>query len=483
MSPLPSLEPGAAHTVLLRWSAAVAAAALLVYAQTLGHGWVFDDQMEVVLNPFVQSWEHLPRIFSSTVWAGSGMETYLYRPLGQLTFLVNHGISGLEPWSWHLVNVLLHAGISVLVLRLGVRWGLPVAAAGVGALLFAVHPVHVEVVAAVHGRKDLLATAFVLGVALAHPRAREESGPWVLAAVLLLAGAVLSKETGVMAVAVVAAGDLLSRRRREILRAPGTRALYAAYGATLLLYLLVRIRVTGGLGVPETAFWDNPLVGAAPGIRLATALAVVGQGVGTLLVPAVLSPDYSYAAIPLAQGLLDPRVLGAVALMAGAVWAAWRLRERAPWVGVAVAWYGLTLLPGSNLLVLVGTIFGDRLLYLPSVAFCIAVGAGLHTLLAGRGRQRGRAVALAGIVLLVAGLSLRTVQYGAAWSDDVALFSWAVEAVPNSTKAHHKLGEELLRAGRAAEALPYLDRALEIAPDNIYAAATREQALRRLPGR
>ncbi|UCC24975.1 MAG: DUF1736 domain-containing protein [Gemmatimonadales bacterium] len=481
-APLPEdAAPGSPRTLnVRRWSLAAALVAAVLYLRTLGYGWVLDDYMEVVLNPFIQSWSNLPRIFGTTVWTGSGMETFLYRPLSQVTFLVNHGVSGLEPWSYHLANVLLHAGVSVLVVRVGVRWGLPVAAAGLGGVLFALHPVHVEVVAAVHGRKDLLATLFVLGMVLNHARARTEGGPWALLATALFGGALLSKETGAMGLALVAAADLLSPARREILRSPAARGLYAAYASVAVFYLLVRVRVTGTLGVPDTFVWDNPLVALDFPGRIWSALAVLGMGMGTLVVPATLSPDYSYDAIPVATSPLDSRVLLALAMLGLLAWCAVRFRRSHPWVALAVVWYFATLLPASNLLVAVGTIFGDRLLYLPSVAFCLAVSGITYGLYRAARPRVARIAAVALVGLLGAGWGLQSARYTGAWRSDIALFEWAVEAVPRSTKAHHKLGEEYLRADRPAEALLQLDRALAIAPSNVFAAGTRRQAVERL---
>jgi cytochrome c-type biogenesis protein CcmH/NrfG len=80
------------------------------------------------------------------------------------------------------------------------------------------------------------------------------------------------------------------------------------------------------------------------------------------------------------------------------------------------------------------------------------------------------------IGLMVALLSLQTLRYSGAWTDDIQLFTWATERVPNSTKAHHKLGEEYLRAGNLGAALKSLRRSLEIAPDNQFAALTLAQA-------
>jgi tetratricopeptide (TPR) repeat protein len=123
--------------------------------------------------------------------------------------------------------------------------------------------------------------------------------------------------------------------------------------------------------------------------------------------------------------------------------------------------------------VAVGTIFGERLLFLPSVAFCLAAGAGIAW--AGTRSPRRTAVAM---TILVSALSVQTVRYSGAWTDDIALFEWATRSVPRSTKAHHKLGEEYLRKGRLGDALRSLAQALRIAPDNAFAAATEARARR-----
>lgn len=452
------------------WEVGIALAAAALFAHTVSFGWVYDDPLEIVRNITIRSLANIPAMFTTTVWAGSGMETYLYRPVTLLSFALNHAISGLEPWTYHLANVLLHALVSVLVFRLGRLWGLSTVAAGVGALIFALHPVHVEVVAAAHGRKDLLVAAFVAGMVLAH---RDAVSRWRRPAlpVLLFAAALLSKEVGAAGLLLVAVHDaVLETNRRAFLRRNRVATIYAAYALVLLSWVVVRTRVTGGITVPETSVYDNPLVAAAPLAALATAIVVVGIGLAHLLVPARLSPDYSFDAIPIVVSPLDPRLLAtlaAIVLLIGAV----LLRRTRPWGILAGAWYGLALLPASNLLVRVGTIFGDRLLYLPGAAFCLIAGAAVSTLV----RRRPAAGALAAAGLLAA-LSVLTVRYSLAWTDDVTLFRHAVAQVPRSTKAHHKLGEELLRAGDVEIALVSLRRALEIAPGNEFAARTLAQA-------
>jgi tetratricopeptide (TPR) repeat protein len=118
------------------------------------------------------------------------------------------------------------------------------------------------------------------------------------------------------------------------------------------------------------------------------------------------------------------------------------------------------LLPGANLLVAVGTIFGERLLYLPSVGFCLAVGA-----LAGEVAARSalaRRVALAAALLAAVVLGVRTVGYAAAWADEVSLFSEAVRSQPASAKAHQLLGAALMEDGRVPEGARELERAVAL---------------------
>ena len=454
------------------WEAIVALVAVALYARTVGFGWVYDDQIEIVLNPFVRSLGNLPLIFSTTVWAGSGMESYLYRPLALATYAANHLISGLDPWSYHLVNVLLQSGISVMVIRVGRLWGLSVLAAGLAGLIFAVHPIHVEVVAAVFGRKDLLATFFILGMVLLHGPAVAQGGWRAALPVLAYACAMLSKEVGVVGLVLVGAHDwFLSKDRSHLFREGRRGWVYVAYVATLLAYVMVRNAVTGGVGVPDTFYMDNPLVQAPLGVRVATALVVVGKGLALQLFPLAQSPDYSFNAIPLVGSPLDPRFLGTLGILALLGFALVKGRSWKATLTVAALWYFMALLPTANLFVLVGTIFGERLLFLPSVAFCLVAGLG-------GAWAMGQRPKVAGVVILVwmGALALQTLSYSGAWDNEISLFRAAVASVPNSTKANHKLGEELLRAGELGPSLPYLRRAMEIAPDNEFAAQTLAQA-------
>jgi tetratricopeptide (TPR) repeat protein len=220
---------------------------------------------------------------------------------------------------------------------------------------------------------------------------------------------------------------------------------------------------------------DNPLVAVGTGVRMVTALAVMGKGAALLAFPLTLSPDYSFNAIPLVQSLLDWRLLGVLTLLALSVGALLLPTVRKKPIPLALTWYLLAVLPTSNLFLTVGTIFGERLLYLPGVAFFLLVGMGFEWTI----RRYGMGAAAVQVVILAA-LCVQTIRYSRAWESDISLFKWAAASVPESTKAHHKLGEELLRVGDLGGAVGSLRRSLEIAPDNQFAAGTLSSAHREI---
>ncbi len=175
--------------------AAILALAVLAYLPALGCGWIWDDNANVTQCRAVQTWGGILEIW------GNPRLIQQYYPLTHTTFWIEHKLWGLHPAGYHAVNVLLHALNAWLLRKAFRRLGLPVAAAWIGAALFAVHPVHVESVAWVTERKNTLSMAFYLGsgllwlrwAGLAADREGEgERRPWAGHLLLFLA-AVLSK--------------------------------------------------------------------------------------------------------------------------------------------------------------------------------------------------------------------------------------------------------------------------------------------------
>jgi tetratricopeptide (TPR) repeat protein len=450
-----------------RWQLLIFLVALAVYAGTIGHGFVFDDDIAVVRNSHIRSLSSVPEIFASTEWAGGGLQNRLYRPLTVTTYALNYRLSGLSPWSYHLVNVVLHGMVSVLVFGLALRWRLSTITAALAALIFAVHPIHTEAVASIVGRRDLLAALFMLTMILAHSRASRRGGFELLVPILAYVCAMLSKEVGAVGIGLVLLHDYLLVQRQPTGRRVDRRTLilYGSYAVLLLAFLAVRYVVVGGVGVGAVSPFDNPAAQTSTGMRWLTAFAVIGKGVTLQVAPFRLSPDYSYDAIPLVEGFADLRFIASlIALAATSAFAVQKRRSR-PLYLLALGWYGLCLLPASNILFPVGTIFGERLLYIPSVAVCVVAAVAV-----GAVSRRGPAwtlPALAAVVLV--SLAARSIRYASVWSDDLSLFSEAARTAPRSTKVQLNLGAALLRDGRVEAALSAAQRAVTIAPDNYKA--------------
>jgi Flp pilus assembly protein TadD len=437
---------------------AVALLATIPYAHTIGHGFAFDDEPVIVKNRFLTSLRRLPDLLTHGEWAGAALQARVYRPLTGATYAANHALGGLSPWGYHLVNVLLHGAAAAGVFLLATSWGVAPLGAFLGASLFAVHPIHVEAVANVVGRKDVLATLLLVVMALLHGRAHGGRKQTALLASLAYLGAMLAKETGAVGLALVAAQDVVLRarsgRRTRLL-------LYGGHAAALALYLGAYAHALGGIQAPDVPFVDNPAAHAPLGVRLLTAIAVIWKGLALQLFPSAQSPDYSYDSIALATSLADPRVVAALAAFAG--WAALglRLRSRAPAVALSLAWYAAPLFPASNLAFPVGTIFAERLLYASSVGSMIAVAIPLAGVLS-RLRALGARTA---VLAMTALLATTTVTRASAWKDETQLFEAAVQVVPRSAKVRVKLAELALGAGRAEQALAQARAAREILPN------------------
>ena len=452
---------------------------------TLRHGFVFDDHMLIGGNaPVIRGEAPLSSAFTYRYWgvADEASPNELYRPITIVSLALNARILGQDASGMHAVNILLHALNALLVYFL-VRglFGRPVLSL-LTALIFALHPIATEAVAPIAGRADLLATCFLLISSLCALAACRQQGKWILACGLLLAAVTfmgaLSKESFFAAPLVTAAvlGSDARRRRegdaRHYRHYLATAATFA--GIQIFVLLMVFVLRAGILGYvyhsdPPTnpsiaylAFVNNPIQFAEPLGRILTALRVAVRGAGLLLLPFDLAADYSFNAIPVSTGLPGAAEIGAICFLLIYLGLTLYSARRSPVVMLALSWSAMTYLIVSNLLFPIGTIFGERLLYTPSIGFALLVAAGLTRLAGETPRRRGIAGALA--VLLLGLYGARFVARCADWVDDEHLFKAAVTSFPTSAKAHSNYAFTLLRAGRTDEALTHYTRALEIAP-------------------
>ena len=428
--------------------------AVVAYLPALRNGFAYDDAVAITSNPLVAS--HAFASILATPYHNAAFQTVptgVWRPLTTASFALDHLAFGFTPAALHAVSVLWHALATALVVLAATALGLSVRAAVAGGLLFALHPVHVEAVAALAGRGDVIATALALGAVIAAARARATlSG-------LLFFAALLAKEAALPLLVLLPAVPFLNPEGDRSARVKRL-ALASAVAATV--YLALRLFVLGGLTLPEGAvtFYENPVVGLAFGDRLLTVAGLLARTAGLIVAPLHPTPDYGFAVVEPARGILDPIVLAGIGVLAAlTAWAALFRRDRT--TVFLLAWCAATWLIVSNLVFVIGTPIAERQLYLPSVGACLLAG-----LLVDRACDRvgPRApYAILGLVLL--GATILTTRWTRAWESDATLFEAAYGNAPRSLRVLGNLAVERADAGRLDDARALLERAVVIAPE------------------
>jgi Tfp pilus assembly protein PilF len=333
------------------------------------------------------------------------------------------------------------------------------------ALLFVSHPLHVEVVATGVGQAELVASTLALLAMITHlglvagcspgggGEVRPRRGRGLRSALgltlanLLYLAALLTKESAVVLPGLLFLADWLILERGRLRRMWSRIPLYAVYLIPLLVYILMRSSVAGldPPGAPELV----RDLGAVE--RRVFASENLLRQVGQLFVPLGLVADYRDYRVPPAPTVADPIfLLSAVAWVATASLVTLLARRRRFTAVLAIAWFFVAIVPTCNLIVTIGTIRADRLLYLPSVGLCL----GLALVIAKLGRFH-RLLPFATLALILVAHGWITVRRNLVWRDARSLWEATVADNPGSANAHRNLADNLSEAGeqpdRAAE--------------------------------
>jgi tetratricopeptide (TPR) repeat protein len=479
----------------------VVLAAIVAGLPSLSAGFIHDDHRIIEQNELIRDPAHVPAILTRGYWTVDERQVpNLYRPVTILSFALSHAVGGLRPFGYRAANLALHALVAALVYLLARRtFGLPSSSTALASripgaaldpalwagLLFAVHPVHTEVLGLVVGRGEILAAAgtilsvllFLRGVERAAAGETSRARRMYVLSLSAFAFGFLSKENAVAAPFLTLAADLTLRRDSSGRPVRPAWGYHAGSAALLVLLLGVRATVLGGLGTARfTHFIDNPIAYQPFLLGRLTALKALAEYARLLVFPLRLSIDHSYNALPPAASAAEPLVVaGGVVLLAGALGlaTAWKRRRAAAF---ALAFVALALAPVSNLLVPIGTILAERLLYLPSVGACLLAGA-LVSWSAARAPGASGApggsqapavtasiVASVPLVAVVGLLGARSIVRLLDWRDDRSIFASAIAVTPGSARAQFNYGSASEDAGDDVDAERGYRAALAIWP-------------------
>jgi hypothetical protein len=434
----------------------------------LPNGFVYDDASQVAENAAIRSVTNVREI-----WLGGWSNTYsgeearmhpdpdlLYRPLTAFTLALNRSLHGLWAPGFRAVNIGLHGLACFLVWEFLRRLFGDRTLATWGALLFAVHPLHVEAVTYIVGRAEVLATVLtLLGLLVLVPENRPSDAGRALRAMPLFFLALLSKETAVSYIPVALIVLHASRQRTPQRGARWWGMHTVCLLIPLLIYLPLRLWVLGGHLTRPPAQLLNPLVNAEGAARLLMPFEVLGHYVRLLLFPVHLSADYGYEVFDPRAGVNGMTLLGLAAAVGLVVALAGYLRASGHWrrLAVCAALFTASYALFSNTVLLIGVSVAERLMYWPSVAAC-ALLAGLALALGQRLRERqiwrsGLVPKLGTVlgVLLLAAFAGRTVVRNADWRDGMRLFTHDAECSPKSAVLNASAASEYIDVALRAE--------------------------------
>ena len=437
----------------------------VLYVGTLSFQFVWDDKPQIVNNPLIRTWAAVPRAFVSDLWYHATRNQLYYRPLFTTWSTLNYSLFGLKPWGWHLGAIVAHILAVFAVFVLARKLGLEYWTAALSALLFAVHPVHIECVAWVSAASDSLVTFFFALSFAAFLNSRSpENGSWVswrVASLFLLACALLTKEMGVTLCAMVAIYVWLFPRPG--MRSKTIQAIMAAlpYGIVTLAYVFLR-----RFALHHVAGTFDPAHGVSD--MLLTWPLVLYKYLHILVLPVGLTGLYYD---PYVQSAASARLwLPVVVLAAGAagIWY-WSRRTGDRIVAFAGLWTVITLIPAlylrnfSN-----GDFVRDRYVYLPSIGFVILL-AKLIRLLPGLKTMSSPSVQLTATVFLVLAYCVGTYAQQVYWGSELLVFARGNALYPNSPYAAVGFAKELSRRGSYDRAIRLMAAAVRERPDLVPA--------------
>jgi tetratricopeptide (TPR) repeat protein len=391
--------------------------------------------------------------------AFTGTQLYNWHPLTMLSYLLDAELWGMSPRAFHLVNVALH-GASTVVLFLLLRslTGAAACSAGVAAL-FALHPLHVESVAWVAARKDVLSTLFFLLALASHAAWHARPNAWRYGrTVLLHALALMAKPMAVTLPFVLLLLDFWPLGR--FAAAGGARAALGRLGSLALekapLFALSAASCVVTLAAQAGAM--EALSHLSPQERAANAALSYLRYLGATLWPARLGVLYRMPPhVDLAAGAL------AAAVVAGVTGLVLRSARTRPWLATGWLWYLGTLVPVIGLVQVGVQSHADRYTYLPLIGVFVAVVFEIGARVAGR-RGAERAAAAAAVVVLGL-LSARTWVQLDVWRDSQTLYRHALGVAPENPQLHYNLGTLLVEHGRPGDAVPHYREVVRLAPD------------------
>ncbi len=444
------------------------AATLAVYMNVQSHEFVYDDEMYITDNPQVQM--GLTR--ENVLWAFTTTDVANWHPLTWLSHMADCELYGLNPRGHHLTNLLFHAANAVLLFLVLHRMTAALWRSAFVAAIFALHPLHVESVAWVAERKDVLSTLFWVLTLWGYARYVEKPGrARYLLALSSFACGLMSKPMLVTLPFVLLLVDYWPLNRFSSppsdARAGGRTA-----GQAARLMGLVREKLPffalSALSSIITVFAQQHGGAMAPldmiplKLRMANAAVSYLRYAGKMFWPQKLAVFY-----PLSPALPAWQAVASAVLLVLLSTLVVRSARKHPYLPVGWFWYLGTLVPVIGLVQVGVQSMADRYTYVPLIGLAILIAWGAADL-AKKWRRQQTALAVAAVVIIAACMTGTWLQVRY-WENGVALFTHALQVTADNSAAHYNLAHAMADRGRLNEAIDHYSEAVRINPNYVLA--------------
>ncbi len=434
--------------------------AFVLYANTLGHGFVLDDGIVITENKFVKDGlKGIPDLLSKDSFYGffkkEGKEKLVaggrYRPMSLIFFAVIYELFGEDPFIFHLFSILLYALLGIVLYRVLNHLFLPLLKestspfAVLTSLIFITHPVHTECVANIKGADEVMALFFAfLAFYYTLKYTDTQKSVFLFLSSFLFFLALLSKENALIYLCIIPVTTFLLYQRKF------RNAMWITISLLIasLVFIYMRSSILGfnPFTGNSTELMNNPFVINTNGIskpmdgfdRAGIIFYSLFEYLRLLIFPHPLTHDYYPKHIPVLGLWSLKSIIAMITYGALMVYALFSIKKN-PVFTVSIMCYLLPLFLVSNILFPVGTNMGERFLFMPSVGFCIAL---TYILIQKYSDRLPTAFYICSVIILL--YSIKTISRNPAWSDNLTLFTTDAKVSKNSAKIHNGIAGVLL---------------------------------------
>lgn len=426
---------------------------LAAYANSLSVPFLWDDIETVVNNPLIRSWENLPHIFSASVFGNVASGNDFYRPLVTLSFLLNYQLAALEPLTYHLTNIALHFGCTILLFSILPYLKLTKPQALFVSAVFAVHPIGIEVVTFVSGRSDAIASFFMLLTIYSY---LQKQPWWQLLTIASLLAALLSKESAVTIPPLLLLASYFFPEHRS--KAQWSTAIFLFIIATAYAGLRIAGMSYDGTG---SLSW---IAQASLGERLLTQPYIFLSYLRIALWPHPLHMEYHTVITPLTHWSIWLGIPILIALLFFGFQLGTKNQEPGThrfWL----LWFIIGLAPVLNIIAPQTSTLREHWLYLPAIGLFVLIA---KLPLWKKAEPDNLFIAA---VAVVTAFGLLTYQRNRDWQEPAKLYAHDVQLEPRSFVLWNNLGTEYYNAGNIAGAEEAFSNAITQSPNQSYSTA------------